>query len=586
MAHAEAINPAVLQEPADHGLDANVFRQSGNSGPQAANAAHDQLDRNAGLRCFIQRIDNVGIDQRVHLHPDRRRLAVSCEIGFAAYVVENPVAQGQRRHRHFLDVARLGVTGDVIEDACGVAADGRVRREVRQVGVDPRRHRMIVAGPGVNVGRETSAFPAHHHRQLGVRLQFDEAVNHLHAGAFEIARPSDVGLFVEPRLEFDERRDRLARLRRFGKRPHDRRVVGGAVERLLDRDDVRIARGLLQELHDDVERFIGMMNDQVLLPDRGEHIAAVIAHAFGMARNVGHEFEVGPVEPCQLRQLVHGQDAIHQQHFVVRGRQRPLHECTQLGRHRRFDFKADDGAATATFQGGFEQANQIFRLFLDLQFGVPDDAERALPLDGVAGEQPVDEQAGGAFKRDQPDGVVLARRRQPQKPVDLAGHADQRIHRLAVGGPRELKSYREAEARNERKRVRRIDGERRQQREDIVEKVIRDPRPLGLGDVLAVDQDDSDLGQYIAQIPPDRLLVVCEVGNGLVDERKLFGRRQPVRTALRDPFPHLRLDAGDADHKELVKVIGGNRQKTDAFERGMAGIDRLLEHPAIEMQPG
>ncbi len=45
----------------------------------------------------------------------------------------------------------------------------------------------------------------------------------------------------------------------------DRSFGGGAVERLLDRDHVGIARGLLQELHHHVERFIRVMDDQVLL---------------------------------------------------------------------------------------------------------------------------------------------------------------------------------------------------------------------------------------------------------------------------------------------------------------------------------
>jgi len=44
-----------------------------------------------------------------------------------------------------------------------------------------------------------------HHRELGVGLQFDEAEHNLRAGAFEIARPADIGFFVKARLEFDER---------------------------------------------------------------------------------------------------------------------------------------------------------------------------------------------------------------------------------------------------------------------------------------------------------------------------------------------------------------------------------------------
>ena len=87
-----------------------------------------------------------------------------------------------------------------------------------------------------------------------MRLQF-EAIHDLHAGAFEVARPADVGFLVEPRLQLDQRRHRFAGLRGLGERAHDRRIVRGAVQRLLDGDDIGIAGSLLQELHDDVEGF-------------------------------------------------------------------------------------------------------------------------------------------------------------------------------------------------------------------------------------------------------------------------------------------------------------------------------------------
>ena len=134
--------------------------------------------------------------------------------------------------------------------------------------------------------------------------------------------------------------------------------------------------------------------------------------------------------------------------------------------------------------------------------------------------------------------------------------------------------------------MRRIDRERRQQRENIVEEMILDPAPLGFGHVAAIDQNDADLGENAAQIAPDRLLIGGELRNRLVDEDKLLGRGQAVRTALGDALAHLRLDAGDADHEELIKVIGGNRQESHPLQRRVAGIDRFLEHPAIEMQPG
>ena len=111
--------------------------------------------------------------------------------------------------------------------------------------------------------------------------------------------------------------------------------VGRAVERLLDRDDVRIARRLIEELHHHVERFVRVMDDQVLLADRREAVAALIADALGEARIVRHEFQVGPVDRDELRQLVQRQHAVDQEHLVVGDAERALHERAQLGRHRR-----------------------------------------------------------------------------------------------------------------------------------------------------------------------------------------------------------------------------------------------------------
>ena len=77
---------------------------------------------------------------------------------------------------------------------------------------------MVVAGADMDVGDQLAAFAAHDQRKLGVGLQLDEAIDDLYAGAFQVARPADIGLFVEARLEFDQRGDRLAGFGGLGKR--------------------------------------------------------------------------------------------------------------------------------------------------------------------------------------------------------------------------------------------------------------------------------------------------------------------------------------------------------------------------------
>ena len=165
-------------------------------------------------------------------------------------------------------------------------------------------------------------------------------------------------------------------------------------------------------------------------------------------------------------------------------------------------------AAAAPLERGLEQPHQVFRLFQDFDFGIADDAKCAEPLDRIAGKQLADEKAGDALDRDQPRRTAFAGLRQAHEALDAVGHADQRVHRLAVLGARQLQGDREAEIGNERKRMRRIDGERRQQREDVAEEIVLEPGFLRPRNIRAVDQNDAGIGEFAAQFAPLRLLIL------------------------------------------------------------------------------
>ena len=114
----------------------------------------------------------------------------------------------------------------------------------------------------------------------------------------------------------------------------------------------------------------------------------------GKARIVGHEFEVGPVERDELRQLVERQHAVDEEDLVVGDtRARCCTKRRSAVRHRGIDLEPDHRAAAAALERGLEQAHQVFGFFLDFDVAVADDAEGALPLHGIAGEQLADEQA-------------------------------------------------------------------------------------------------------------------------------------------------------------------------------------------------
>ena len=88
--------------------------------------------------------------------------------------------------------------------------------------------------------------------------------------------------------------------------------------------------------------------------------------------------------------------------------------------------------------------------------------------------------------------VWSAPARQANKALDLLRHADERVHRLAVLGARELHRHGEAEIGNEGERMRRVDGERRQQRKDVGEEALLEPGALGFLKVAGLDQHHAD----------------------------------------------------------------------------------------------
>ena len=105
-----------------------------------------------------------------------------------------------------------------------------------------------------------------------MRLQADHAVDDVRAGLLQMLRPLDVVRLVEARLDFDDGGDLLAVDRRLAQRRDDGRVAARAVQRDLDREHLRIARGALHQFDDRLEAVVGVMQEHVALAQRLEDV--------------------------------------------------------------------------------------------------------------------------------------------------------------------------------------------------------------------------------------------------------------------------------------------------------------------------
>ena len=147
----------------------------------------------------------------------------------------------------------------------------------------------------------------------------------------------------------------------------------------------------------------------------------------------------------------------------------------------------DDVAAPPPLQRGLEQADEVFRLLLDLDLAVAQHAEDALRDDREAGEQPIEEQRDHLLDRQEPN----AGAGQPDETIDRGRDQDQRLQPLAVADPIELQRQTEAAIRDERKRVRRIERQRRQHRKQIGHEVLFEPGPVARFEIGRLDNGDA-----------------------------------------------------------------------------------------------
>src|SRR5690606_604949 len=206
---------------------------------------------------------------------------------------------------------RSRVTGDEVEHPRYVAGNRWVDGEVTQVRINFGRDWVIIARADMAIAHQLALLPAHHLAQLRMGLQLYETEHHLRTRALQIARPADIGFFIETGLEFYQARHRFSGLRSHHQRLHDGAVRRGAIKRLLDRHHIRIARCLHEELRHHVEAFERMVDEDVLGADGREAVAAIVPDPFGEAGEIGRELQVRPVHVADLAGICQAEKAMN-----------------------------------------------------------------------------------------------------------------------------------------------------------------------------------------------------------------------------------------------------------------------------------
>src|SRR5580698_5292691 len=372
----ESENAAVLEKATDDAAHTNAATEAAHAGTQRARSANDQFNIHAVLRGFAERFDDLLVEQRIHFREDERFFAGACVGGFAFDQRFAGTTKIEGRDEKRLVLRAFGIRREVVEYVMHGVGDLRIGGKQAQVRVEARGGRIVIARAEVRVAADRAVlFAAGDQRELAMRFQADDAVEHLHAGFLQITRPANIRRLVKSSFQFDDD-GHFFFGRGIDQRADDRRIFAGAVERLLDGKYVWIFRGAFDEAHDGAVRIVRVVEQHVTLAHEFENRGwAGLQSQF--ARHERAEFQIGArhrvVEIKDARKVWRTVDAKR-----LPGREAEIYDQAiddfLIGAG--FDFQAHGFALAAAMQLRVHRIHDAARLFLfEVQVAVARHAE-------------------------------------------------------------------------------------------------------------------------------------------------------------------------------------------------------------------
>ena len=410
-----------------------------------------------------------------------------------------------------------------------------------------------------------------------------DAVHDDRALPLQERRPLQVALLVEARLHLHQHRHLLARLRRPAERGHDRRLPRHPVQRHLDRQHVGIVRGLLQQVHDGVERLVGVVQHAVAradhVPDRLGAVQPERAHRFPrlepQAVEPRHVDQAGPaghvhrpVAGIDVRRLDRQLGGQGPAQLAVGVRHLHAHRHPSAPRRDDLCHGLDEVVVAQLVHLCVTRAG-------DAEPDAVQDAEAGKQQVGVAGDQVLQQRVGDAraLPRDRHQPVEGARQRHHGDDGAGAGRGRGGRGPCLLVGRLQQEAHVQPQARQRHALLAR-DAHRGEGRVDLAPEVV--PQQFQGAERVGVALQDAHAGVgQRRQHPPAQAVGLA--AHDALDAAAHLG--QPAAGVAGAP------QRGHAHHEELVQVGADDTQEAQALQQRRGGRVRPVQHAAVERQP-
>ena len=332
------------------------------------------------------------------------------------------------------------------------------------------------------------------------------------------------------------------------------------------------------------------MNEQIAAAHDIEEIV-VAAHALGDGRHEARILQIGSLddagyrhEPREVHRPVAAIDVCFLEFELAN------QELDEVFRTVVGHLQPNLVAEAARGQLALERALEIVDLFLvDEQIGVARDPELIAAGHLHPGKQITDVLVDQRGKEDEVIGPARDRFRQLHQPWQGSRSADDRHAAVTTESILALERDDEVQrlVEHARKRVRRIECDRRKHGGELTGEVAFDPLQLTLlelgaaqeANVLRLKTRDEDLVEHA-------ILFIDERVRRDRDSAQLLRACHAVGGTLGRAEGLLLDESGDANLEELVEIRGGDAQERQALEQRDGFVLCLFEHAPIEFEQG
>src|SRR5205823_6421153 len=247
---------------------------------------------------------------------------------------------------------------------------------------------VIIAGAEMDILPEAIGIASYHEQRFAVRFQSDHAIDNVRARFFQLTSPANISGLIKAGAQFDQSGDLFAIIGSLDQRLDYGRITAGAIERNLDRQNLRIGGGTLDKADNGIETFVRMMQQNILFAHDLENVGLRRQGRIGcgLERPI---FQLGEgVVRHQWHEMSHRERAIELVKIGLLQIEKGEEQVAEIWWTIRFHFKPNGIAATGTPQFLLNRAQQVFRLFLvDVEIAITGDAKGVDAVENEAGKK-------------------------------------------------------------------------------------------------------------------------------------------------------------------------------------------------------